>query len=215
MPHARPEDPDGGPVVADVPEDWPVESSTDLHRDDWVIALRADRIRRPSHPDDEPFRRLVLEHPGAAVVLALDDDERVVCVRQYRHPARRRFVELPAGLLDQEGEDPETVARRELLEETGYVAASWSHLATTYSSPGITSEVLHMYLARGLSLTDPGAADAFVREHEEADMELIRVPFDDLVTAVVEGRVGDAPVINAVLLAHVQGLAGSARGRAV
>jgi 8-oxo-dGTP pyrophosphatase MutT (NUDIX family) len=202
-----PEDLNAGPAVADVAEEWPVASSSYLHRDDWVMALRADEIRRPDHPDDDPFRRLVLEHPGAAVVLAVDDDEQVLCVRQYRHAARRRFVELPAGLLDQDGEEPEAVARRELLEETGYVASTWTHLTTVYSSPGISSEVMHMFVARGLSAGDPDAD--FVREHEEADMELVRVPFADLFEAVLSNDVQDAPVVVAVLLAHARGLVGS------
>jgi 8-oxo-dGTP pyrophosphatase MutT (NUDIX family) len=206
-----PEDSNAGPALADVPEEWPVASSSYLHQDTWVVSLRADKIRRPDHPDDEPFRRLVLEHPGAAVVLAVDDDEQVLCVRQYRHAALRRFVELPAGLLDHSGEEPDEVARRELLEETGYVAASWTHLATTYSSPGISSEVLHIYLARGLEKAGPDALGEFVKEHEEADMELIKVGFDQLLAAVLDGRVADAPVLNAVLLAHAKGLAGSAR----
>ena len=198
-------------AVADAPEQWPVATSSYLHRDAWVVSLRADHLRRPHHPDDEPFRRLVLEHPGAAIVLAVDDDEQVLCVRQYRHAALRRFVELPAGLLDQDGEEPEAVARRELLEETGHVAGSWSHLSTTWSSPGISSEVHHVYLARDLSPASPEEVAAFVPEHEEADMELIRVGFDELVRAVVDGRVADAPLVVAVLLAQVRGLAGSGR----
>jgi 8-oxo-dGTP pyrophosphatase MutT (NUDIX family) len=144
-------------------------------------------------------------------VLAVDEDEQVLCVLQYRHAALRRFVELPAGLLDHAGEEPEDVAKRELLEETGCVAGSWTHLASTYSSPGISSEILHIYLARDLAEAGPEAAGEFVKEHEEADMQLVRVGFDDLVAAIVDGRVTDAPVLNAVLLAHVRGLAGSAR----
>lgn len=199
---------DSTDVPADQPEEWPVVSSTDLHRDDWVMALRADLIQRPGHPEEEPFRRLVLEHPGAVVVLALDDDERALCVRQYRHPARRRFVELPAGLIDQGSEDPLDVARRELVEEAGHQASSWTALGATYSSPGITSEVIHYFLARGLTPAQP--AD-FVAEHEEADMELTWVPFGDLVAAVLDGRVADAPVAVAVLMAQAKGLAGTHR----
>ncbi len=99
------------PELADHAEIWPVESSTDLFRGDWVVALRSDTIRRPDEPDGEPFDRVVLEHPGAVVILALDEESRVLCLRQYRHPARRRFVELPAGLLDEPGERPEDVAQ--------------------------------------------------------------------------------------------------------
>ena len=189
--------------LQDRPEDWPVESSTDLFRDDWVVALRADRVRRPEEPAGDPFRRLVLEHPGAVVVLAVDEEERVVCLAQYRHPARRRFVELPAGLCDEPGEEPLDVARRELREEVGLEAREWTHLGSTYSSPGISAEQMHYFLARRLL---PAADRAFQPVHEEADMEVFRAPFADLHRAVLEGRVTDAPLVLAVLLADARGL---------
>jgi 8-oxo-dGTP pyrophosphatase MutT (NUDIX family) len=192
--------------VEDVDESWPVVRSEDLHRDDWVMALRADYITSPSHPEGEPFRRLVLEHPGAAVVLAVDDDERVVCVAQYRHAAGRRLIELPAGLCDAHGEDPMEVAKRELREEVLLAAAEWTHLTSAYSSPGISSEVIHYYLARGLTEIDRGD---FALVHEEADMEVFWVPFSDLVAAALDGRVSNAPVIVAVLTAQARGLVGA------
>lgn len=191
--------------LEDVDESWPVVRSTDLHRDDWIVALRADEVVPPGDPDHEPFRRLVLEHPGAAVVLAVDDDEQVVCLRQYRHPAQRRFLELPAGLCDAAGEDPLDVAKRELREEVLLAAEEWTHLTSAYSSPGISAEVIHYFLARGLS--DVGRGD-FALVHEEADMEVLRVPFADLLEAVLAGRLSDAPVIVAVLTAHARGLVG-------
>lgn len=191
------------PELADTHEAWPVVSTTDLFRDDWVMALRSDTIRPPEQPGAEPFSRLVLEHPGAVIVLALDDEDRVFCLRQYRHPAQRRFVELPAGLCDQDGEDPEEVARRELREEAGLEAGEWTHLASTWSSPGISAEVMHFYLAQRLSTVDRGD---FVAEHEEADMETFWAPFDDLLAAVLEGRVTDAPLVQALLLARARGL---------
>ncbi|MFC4785207.1 NUDIX domain-containing protein [Nocardioides sp. MAHUQ-72] len=194
------------PSLTDEPEAWPVASSTDLHRDDWVMALRSDRINRPGHLEEEPFRRLVLEHPGAVIILAVDDRERVLCLRQYRHAAQRRFVELPAGLCDVDGEDPLEVARRELLEEASLEAGEWTHLTSTYSSPGISNELMHFYLARDLSTADRGD---FELEHEEADMETFWVPFEELSTAVVDGRISDAPVVVAVLMARARGLAGS------
>ena len=203
-----PETPASDETLADRPEEWPVASSEDLHRDDWVMALRSDRIQRPGHPDEEPFRRLVLEHPGAAVVLALDERERVFCLRQYRHAASRSFVELPAGLCDVEGEDPLEVARRELVEEAGLEAGEWTHLTSAYSSPGISGELMHFYLARDLRHVDRGD---FVPEHEEAEMETFWVPYDELHAAVVDGRVTDAPVVLAVLLAQARGLAGPGR----
>lgn len=192
--------------LADVEESWPVVETRDLHRDDWVVALRADRIRPPERPGAEPFRRLVLEHPGAVVVLALDGAGRVCCLRQYRHPAGRRFVELPAGLCDRPEEEPRAVAERELREEVGLRADSWTHLGSTYSSPGISAERMHFYLARGLHDVD---RDGFEPQHEEADMDVFWAPFADLRAAVLDGRVADAPVALAVLLADARGEAGT------
>ncbi|MDF9715216.1 NUDIX hydrolase [Nocardioides sp. ChNu-153] len=191
--------------LRDEPAAWPVESSEDLHRDGWVVALRADRIRRPGADDEAPFRRIVLEHPGAAVVLAVDDDDRVLCLRQYRHAARTRFVELPAGLLDVAGEPALEVARRELREEAAFEAERWTHLVTTYPSPGISSEKASIFLAEGLRATDRGD---FVLQHEEADMEMLWVPFAELLDGVLAGRITDAPVVIAVLVLHARRVRG-------
>ncbi len=187
-------------VVRDVPESWPVESSTDLHRDAWVVAFRSDMVSRPGAVNEEPFRRLVVEHPGAAVVLAVDDDDRVLCLRQYRHAAQARLVELPAGVCDHPGEDPEEVARRELREEAAMAAERWTHLLSTYSSPGYSAERIHYYLAEGLTATDRGD---FELRHEEADLETVWVPFPDLVEAILSGDVADGPVVQVVLAAQV------------
>lgn len=184
------------PVLADREESWPVASVTDVHRDDWVVALRSDRVVPPGGPDGPTFRRLVLEHPGAAVVLALDEDDRVFCLSQYRHPARRRFIELPAGICDVPGEDPLEVARRELREEAELQAAEWTHLLSVWASPGISAERHHLYLARGLSAAGRGD---FELHHEEADMDSFWVPLSELREAVLDGRCADAPVALAVL----------------
>ncbi|GAA4127197.1 NUDIX hydrolase [Nocardioides fonticola] len=192
---------DGGGVrpLADEPASWPVVESTDLHRDGWVMAYRADRLHRPDDP--EVFRRFVLEHPGAVVVLAIDADDRVLVLRQYRHPVRRRLLELPAGLLDGVDEDPIDVARRELREEAGFEADTWSPLLRAYSSPGISEELIHYFLAR--DLREVGVGD-FEQRHEEADLVLERVPFDDLLDAVLDGRTEDGPLAIAVLAHAVQ-----------
>ena len=140
---------------------------------------------------------MCVEHPGAVVVLAVDDQDRALVLRQYRHPARMRIVELPAGLLDQPDEDPLVAARRELLEEGALEAEEWTHLSTVHSSPGISDERIMIYLARGLrEVPDRGG---FVLEHEEADMTLDWVPLADLLQAVRAGRVTDAPVVIALL----------------
>ena len=174
---------------------WPVTASVDLHRDDWLVALRSDTIHRPGHPE-ETFARVVLEHPGAVIVLAVDDDERVVCVRQYRHPATGTFLELPAGLRDSDGEDPLETAKRELLEEVELEAKEWRELFALHPSAGISAERHVFYLARGLAAGDRGD---FALEHEEAEMEVLWVRVDDLVDAVLDGRVTEEPIAVAVL----------------
>jgi ADP-ribose pyrophosphatase len=180
--------------LADRPMAWPVVASQDLHRDDWVVALREDRITRPGHPEE--FSRLSLEHPGAVIVLAVDDDERVMCLRQYRHTSGHEFVELPAGLRDAGDEPAVETAKRELREEVELDATDWRLLLSTYSSAGITDEVHDIFLARGLSHSPRGD---FEMEHEEAKMERFWVPMADLLDAVLEGRVREGPLAQAVL----------------
>lgn len=189
--------------MRDRPEAWPVATRVELHRDEWVAVLRQDALRRPGRPGDEPFRRLVLELPGAVIVLALDDQDRVLCLRQYRHAVQHALIELPAGLLDKPGESPLEVARRELHEEGGLVAEHWTHLLSAYPSPGVSSELHHYFVARDLRVGPPSD---FVLEHEEAEMERFWVPFAELRTAVLEGRVADAPVALAVLACEARGM---------
>ncbi len=182
--------------IADAPESWPVDGSRDLYRGDWLMALRADRVRRPGEAAGTPFDRWVFEHPGAVVVLAVDDQERVCCLRQYRHPVQARLIELPAGLRDAEGEDPLTTAQRELREEAELEAGEWRRLFALYPSAGITDEQQVCFLARDLR---PVSRGDFALEHEEADMERLWVPVDDLIDAVLDGRVGESPIAACVL----------------
>jgi ADP-ribose pyrophosphatase len=185
----------GEEPLADRPARWPVMSSRDLHRDAWVVALREDVVSRPGHPEDE-FARISLEHPGAVVVLAVDDEERVVCLRQYRHTSGHEFIELPAGLRDAGEEPPVETARRELREEVELAAGSWRQLLSTYSSAGISNEVHEIFLARDLT---PAPRGDFAMQHEEAEMEVFRVPMAELLDAVLEGRVRQGPLVLAVL----------------
>lgn len=189
--------------LRDTAGEWPVAERRDLFRAGLPFALRADEIRRPGHPDEAPFTRLVLEHPGAVVVLAMDDDDRVLVLRQYRHPAGGTYVELPAGLCDAGDEDPVGVAQRELREEAGLRAESWTHLVSARSSPGISAELIHYFLARDVSAADRGD---FALVHEEAEMESFWVPFADLHAAVLDGRASNGPGLIAVLVCAARGL---------
>lgn len=147
-------------------------------------------------PEADGLTREFVEHPGAVVVLALDAEERVLAIRQYRHPVRSRLWELPAGILDHPGEDPLDAAARELAEETDYAADTWHLLLDFYASPGSLSESLRVYLARDLR-----EIPASPREGEEAGIERAWIPLDELVDAVLDSRVGNGALVAAVLAA--------------
>ena len=199
-----PAEPGPDEPIADLPdESWPVVASEEVYRDDWVIGVRRDRIRAPHSPEGDDLVRLVVDHPGAVVVLALDDERRVVCLRQYRHAVRHRLLELPAGLRDEPDEPAEETAKRELREEVELEAEEWTPLLSTWSSPGFTTERMDIFVARGLHAASRGD---FQPAHEEAEMTVLRVPFDDLLAAVLAGRVSDGPVAQAVLATKVRGL---------
>ncbi|MBO9578950.1 MAG: NUDIX hydrolase [Microbacteriaceae bacterium] len=149
---------------------------------------------------DGVLHRHFTDHPGAVAVLAFDADERVCLIQQYRHPLRLREWELPAGLLDVDGEAPLAAAQRELAEEVDLTASKWSLLADFANSPGGSNEVVRVFLARGLAPT--GAV--FERTAEEADMTVRWVPLDEAVDAVRAGRVQNAITQVAVLAAVVE-----------
>src|SRR5215211_7149169 len=113
-------------ALSDRPESWPVHDVERIWEGPAPFSVRRDMISVPGRPEEQ-FGRLVL---------AIDEEERALVIEQYRHPARMRFAELPAGLLDVEDEDPVVAAQRELREEGLVIAQRWTHLLTTYSSPG-------------------------------------------------------------------------------
>jgi len=180
------------PALEDLPFNAPVVSGETAF-DGKVWNVRRERFE---YGDNELIREYV-EHPGAVAVLAVDDQERVLLIRQYRHPVRMRELELPAGLLDVEGEDPWAAAQRELAEEVDLQASEWSLLTDFFTSPGSNSEAIRVYLARGLSATD-----AFDRTAEEADLELHWVSLDEAVDAVLERRIGNGIACVALLAAQ-------------
>ncbi|SDS27421.1 ADP-ribose pyrophosphatase [Friedmanniella luteola] len=182
--------------LADVPLAWPVEGSTVLGHG-HIADFRQDQIRTP---DGSLITREYLQHPGAVAVIALDAEERVALVRQYRHPVRHRLVEPPAGLLDVDGEDYLAAVQRELAEEVDLAAGEWHVLVDQFSTPGIVGESVRVYLARDLRGT--AAPDGFVREGEEADMDVVWAPLSDLVDAVLAGRLHNPSLVSGVLAAE-------------
>lgn len=181
--------------LADVPGERPVLASQVVHR-----GLVWDVVRETLELG--PYRTVTREyvrHPGAVAVIALDDDDRVLLLRQYRHPAGAELWEPPAGLLDVPGEDMLVAAQRELAEEADLTATRWWVLADYLTTPGGSDEGLRVYLARGLA--EVPHADRHRREDEEADMEPVWVPLDDAVTAVLAGRLRNPSTAVGVLAA--------------
>ena len=166
-----------------------------------VIGLRTDTVRMP---DGTVSDRDIIVHPGAVAVVALDEEQRVVLVRQHRQPVGHALEELPAGLLDVAGESALAGAMRELHEEAALVASDWHVLLDLYTSPGMTDEAIRVYLARGLS--DVADDERFVPEHEEVTMTRRRVPLDVAVASTLAGELTNA--------ATVAGILGAATARA-
>jgi ADP-ribose pyrophosphatase len=154
--------------------------SSDLVFQGAVWDVRDDRVRY----GDGEIRRQYVAHTGAVAIVALDEQERVLLIQQYRHPIRHRDWELPAGLLDIAGEEPLEAARRELAEEADLVAAHWELLVSSWTTPGGNDELIHVFLATGVA----AAPVAHAREDEEADIRVEWVPLDAAVDAVLAGR---------------------------
>lgn len=167
--------------------------SSDLVYEGRVWDVRSDTVRYDGHD----IVRQYVHHPGASAIVALDDDDRVLLIQQYRHPIRHRDWEIPAGLLDVEGEPPLATAQRELAEEADLDAARWEPLLSIFTSPGGNDEVVHVFLARGLS---PRGV-AHPREDEEADIRIEWMPLAGAVDAVLDGRMRNAILAAGVLAA--------------
>ncbi len=158
-----------------------------------VWDVRRDRFQF----GDTELVRDYLDHPGAVAVLALDADDRVLLIQQYRHAIAHRDWEIPAGLMDLPGEAGVVAAQRELAEEADLQASEWGILLDLFLSPGGTSEAMRIFLARGVS---PAVHD-FVRSEEEAELVPHWVPLDDAVAAALEGRIQNSVTVSAVLAA--------------
>lgn len=175
--------------------EFTVAGSTEIYSG-AVMALRADDVEMPG---GRVARREIVEHPGAVAVAALDDQDRLMMIFQYRHAVRRRLWELPAGLLDHAGEDPLEAAKRELAEESGIEAGEWATLVDVVPSPGFSDESVRVFLARGT--TEVGRPD-LGSDDEEADLTTSWIPLTVAVRMALGGEIVNAATLAAVLAAH-------------
>jgi 8-oxo-dGDP phosphatase len=149
--------------------------------------------------DGDALVRDYIDHPGAVAVLPMNDAGEVLLIKQYRHPVGMDLWEIPAGLLDVEGEDFVVGAARELAEEADLVAAEWNVLVDFFNSPGSSSEAIRIYLARGLN--DVPGHELHVRTDEEAEIELHWIPLENAVASVLEGRLHNPSAVVGILAA--------------
>jgi 8-oxo-dGTP pyrophosphatase MutT (NUDIX family) len=187
--------PSSAPKTSVPRHDFSVVDSDDIYTGK-VLAVRRDQVRMPG---GGTAVREIMEHAGAVAIAALDVDDRLVFIYQYRHAVGRRLWEMPAGLLDAAGEDPVETARRELAEEVGLSADEWSVLIDVDPSPGFSDESVRVYLATGLhevGRPDLGADD------EEADLEIHRIALADAVAMVFAGEIVNSSCAAGVLAVH-------------
>jgi 8-oxo-dGDP phosphatase len=182
-------DPHGGHP----PHDFTVESRETIY-EGAIFALRRDDVRMPG---GRVAGREKVEHFGAVAVAALDEDDRLVMIYQYRPALGRRLWEMPAGLLDDPSEDPVVAAQRELVEEVGIEAEEWSTLVDIAGCPGFADESVRVFLARGLRAVERPASG----DDEEADLVIRRIPLDDLVTGAMSGALVNGPCVAGVFAA--------------
>jgi ADP-ribose pyrophosphatase len=189
--------------IEDTPEAWDVVESRRRFKG-HVMDVVTDTVRMPG---DENADRDYVVHPGSVAVVALDDDDRVLLIRQYRHPTRHLLWELPAGLRDVEGESLVTGAARELAEEAGYRARTWHTLVDLYTSPGMSDERIRVFLARDLTKI-PEEENGFVHRHEEIGMPVEWVPLADAVEKALMGMIHNSPAVAGILAAYAASVEG-------
>lgn len=174
---------------------WFETLDREIRYEGHTARVRMDRVRMP---DGQVAEREVVEQYDAVGIVPIMSDGTVVLLRQYRQPFQAYLLEIPAGKLDVEGEAIEEAAQRELREETGLRAGHLERLGAFWNSAGWTDEVTHVYLATELV---PDHAEDFEPKGEEADMEIVRLPFDEAVTQARAGGIVDAKTLIGLLLA--------------
>ncbi|MFF3564108.1 NUDIX domain-containing protein [Streptomyces sp. NPDC002574] len=179
-------------MLQDTPEEWRTTATTTPFTGNKT-GVRTDEVVMP---DGGVAKRDYQVHPGSVAVLALDDEDRVLVLKQYRHPVRMKLWEIPAGLLDIPGENPLHAAQRELYEEAHAKAEDWRVLVDVYPSAGGSDEAIRVFLARGLSEVE---GERYEVSEEEADMELARVALADLVRGALSGRLHNNSLVTGAL----------------
>lgn len=178
--------------VQDTPEEWRVVATTTPFKGNKT-SVRTDEVVMP---DGTVARRDYQVHPGSVAVVALDGQDRVLLLKQYRHPVKQKLWEIPAGLLDVPGENPLHAAQRELYEEAHVKAEDWRVLADVYTTPGGCDEAVRIFLARDLAEAE---GERYEVSDEEADMEFARVPLAELVRGVLAGELHNNCLVVGVL----------------
>ena len=175
---------------------------------EYVVRGRQERFRGPvfrvvtdevAMPGGGWATRDYVLHVGSVAVAALDEAGRIVLVRQYRHPVGRELWELPAGLVDVDGEPLPAAAARELAEEADLTAARWDLLVDLHTSPGYSNELIRIFLARGLAPVPDGERHA--RTHEETHLVVRRVQLDEAVRMAFAGEITNAAAVAGILAA--------------
>jgi ADP-ribose pyrophosphatase len=192
---------DRDPIGREISPDDPLRErlvSQEVIRKSRILEFRIDTI---ATPDGKRSTRDIAAHPGAVAVVAIDDQDRVLLVRQWRHATGGPLLEIPAGTLDRHPdgtlEDHAVAAARELEEETGSRAATWRLLGTFYTAPGFTSELMYLYLATGLTSSH---ADG-LHPDEDEHLELKPVPFTEALSMAMGGEIHDAKSMVGLLMA--------------
>ncbi len=184
-------------LESDFPQHWQVKSHRVLAQGK-VSSFVEDEVVVPS---GEVLKRQYVTHPGAVAIVAWDENDQIVVVDQYRHPIAHRLVEIPAGLLDHQDEDPLKAAKRELAEEAKVAAKDWRVLVDIFTTPGACAEGLRVYLARGISDTQRPAG--FVLEGEETQMNAYRLPRQQLLENIYAGKLSSPSLISGLLALEV------------
>jgi 8-oxo-dGTP pyrophosphatase MutT (NUDIX family) len=192
-----------GAELVDHLERWSTGESTVPFDSGRVISVRTDRVESA---DGSTFHRDVVVHPGAVGIIALDGDDRMLLVSQYRHPVGHRLLEPPAGLLDIPGEPAHRAAARELAEEGQVRADDWRILVDPFTSPGMTDEAIRIYLARGLHAIP--VEERHVGTHEEADMPVCWARLTDVVSHILSGGLHNPILVMGALACQVAAVSG-------